>query len=277
MQVIFTDLDGTLLDRAYSYAAARPALALMRELDVPLVFCSSKTRAEIEYWRSRLNNRHPFIIENGGALYVPRDYFPFAIRAPVYRDGYAVFEFGDPYGELVGALRSASLESRCEVVGFHRLSASEISKRYGMSGQEAELAKRREYDEPFEILGSSGAALLAAIERRKKRWLQGGRLYHVLGVNDKAHCVNLLTHFYQRAVPHVATMGLGDGPNDVGFLNSVNTPVLLRTAMAGKLVKAVKGARLTDLEGPEGWNEAVLSLLASHNRGRALEPELSHS
>ncbi len=53
--VIFTDLDGTLLDRdTYSFEPALPALRLIRQKDIPLVLSSSKTRAEIEFYRERI-------------------------------------------------------------------------------------------------------------------------------------------------------------------------------------------------------------------------------
>lgn len=65
--VIFTDLDGTLLDKnSYSFAPARPALILLKKKDIPLIFCTSKTRAEIELYRRKIENSDPFISENGG-------------------------------------------------------------------------------------------------------------------------------------------------------------------------------------------------------------------
>ena len=80
--VIFTDLDGTLLDaRNYSWRAAQPALDQLRRRRVPVVFCTSKTRAEILPLREELRNADPFVAENGGAIYVPRSYFPFPLPA----------------------------------------------------------------------------------------------------------------------------------------------------------------------------------------------------
>lgn len=70
--IIFTDLDGTLLDRqTYSWDAARPALGLIKERSIPLALCSSKTRAEIEVIRKELDNPDPFICENGGGNLYP--------------------------------------------------------------------------------------------------------------------------------------------------------------------------------------------------------------
>src|SRR4030042_5645191 len=91
--IIFTDLDGTLLDRdTYSFAPAQPALDMIRKKGIPLVFSSSKTRAEMELYRERAGNDHPFIAENGGAVFVPSHYFSFRFPYDRERDGYRVFE-----------------------------------------------------------------------------------------------------------------------------------------------------------------------------------------
>jgi mannosyl-3-phosphoglycerate phosphatase len=76
--VIFTDLDGCLLDReTYSFEPAQAALRLIREKEIPLILVSSKTRVEIEEYRRRLKNGHPIVSENGGAVFIPKDYFSF--------------------------------------------------------------------------------------------------------------------------------------------------------------------------------------------------------
>ena len=82
--LVFTDLDGTLLDHeSYSFEPALPALAVLKEKNIPLVLCTSKTRAEIELFRIQLKNIHPFISENGGAIFVPKgNYFPQSLTLP---------------------------------------------------------------------------------------------------------------------------------------------------------------------------------------------------
>jgi len=273
MLIIFSDLDGTLLDHeSYSYDDARPALALIKDMSIPLVLVTSKTRAEVEVWRERLENRDPFIVENGGALYLPHGYFPVTFQAPAYRNGYAAIEFGTPYEELVKTLHAASSESQCRVVGFHEMSVEEVSLRCGISLEQAFLAKQREYDEPFEILDPSVEQLLDCIESRKKRWTRGGRFYHILGANDKAHCVRLLTHFFQRAYGEVTTVGLGDSLNDARFLKAVDFPIVLKSADSARIRAMVPRAYLTDLPGPGGWNRAIMEILQG-NENRLVKPE----
>jgi mannosyl-3-phosphoglycerate phosphatase len=260
--VVYSDLDGTLLhSQTYSFEAAGPALAVLREQGVPLVVCTSKTRAEVEMWRERLDAPHPFIVENGGAIYIPRGYFPFAIRNAVQRDGYQVIEFGRPYEELVRCLKESSQDSGCEAVGFNDMSVAEICVRTLLPVAQAELAKKREYDEPFEILGSGTHNLLAAIEQRGKRWTRGNRFYHVTGNNDKGAAVQFLNGLYRKAFGPVHTIGVGDGHNDVKLLANVDSPVIIRSRFAVALKTSVPLSYVSDAPGPHGWNQAILQVL----------------
>ena len=60
--LVFTDLDGTLLDHdTYGWEAASPALAQCRERGIPIVLVSSKTRAEMDNLRRRMGLSMPFI------------------------------------------------------------------------------------------------------------------------------------------------------------------------------------------------------------------------
>ena len=70
--LIFTDLDGSLLDaETYSFDAACEALAEIRLRDYPLILASSKTRVEMLELQAVLGIRSPFICENGAALCSP--------------------------------------------------------------------------------------------------------------------------------------------------------------------------------------------------------------
>jgi len=264
MKIVFTDLDGTLLDtRTYSYDAAQPALDLLRRKNIPLVICTSKTRAEVELWRTRLGIHHPFIVENGAAVYLPKDYFPFRIPNVRQRDGYTVIEYGAPYPELVADLKAASRESGCDVLGFNDMSVAELALRSLLPVHQAELAKRREYDEAFEVLSSGTYRLLEAIERRGRKWTRGDRFYHITGNNDKAVAVSALSALYRKALGDVQTIGVGDGWNDVGFLASVDIPVLVRSRYDAAIKRAEPRCRVTEAPGPHGWNHAMLELLAA--------------
>jgi len=105
--VIFTDLDGTLLDaETYSYEAARPALAMLKKRQIPVVLCTSKTRAETEAIARRLGLKHPFYCRKMAVQFsFRRDIFSaeqlkVAGIKPKRKGNYLVIELGLPYQQL---------------------------------------------------------------------------------------------------------------------------------------------------------------------------------
>jgi mannosyl-3-phosphoglycerate phosphatase len=261
--IVFTDLDGTLLDtKSYSFAAAQPALGKLHQLEIPLVFVTSKTRLEVEMWRNRLQNAHPFIVENGGAIFVPPRYFSFPLHFFKRRGPYDVLQLGDSYENLVAVLRLASQQSQCRVRGFYEMTAEEVSTACQLPLDQAVLAKQREFDEPFEFLERQGKEkLLKVIELSGKDWTQGGRFFHISGANDKASAVHLLCELYRTAYPEMITIGLGDAVNDLPFLAMMDFPVLVTSPQLSVNRSKVPHANVTTQEGPAGWNQAILELV----------------
>ena len=257
MYLVFTDLDGTLLDHhTYSWEAALPALDHLNRHRIPWVLVTSKTRAEVELWRRLLGHRHPFIVENGGAAYLPDG------------NAYQVLEWGTPYAELLNSLQKASQASGCRVRGFHEMAADEVAKLTGLPREQAVLAQQREYDEPFLILDPDRAgALLDAIQAEGRRWTKGGRFWHILGANDKAVAVRAVIEHFKIARGPMRTIGLGDGLNDVSFLNVVAKPVLIQSAHSAEMKSRVPRGVVTDRSGPAGWNDALMALLTDGSRG----------
>jgi mannosyl-3-phosphoglycerate phosphatase len=86
--VVMTDVDGCVLDReSRSHAGAEAALDRLKLAGVPVILCSSRTRAELERLQQELGLADPFIAENGGALFAPSGAFPPRCRGPVAEGG----------------------------------------------------------------------------------------------------------------------------------------------------------------------------------------------
>jgi mannosyl-3-phosphoglycerate phosphatase len=273
--VVFTDVDGTLLDHhTYSFAAAREALELLRRRHIPLILCSSKTRAELELLQLDLRvGRHPLISENGGGIFVPRGYFRFAIDGARLLSGYEVIEFGLPYFRLVESLHRAAQAQRVRVVGFSDLSVEEIAAECGLSLLEARLAKLRDYDEPFRVLDADPSArshLLTAFHRAGLRCTRGGRYHHLTGCSDKGRAVRALKALYQKAGHRVLAIGLGEGLNDLPMLREMDVPIVVPNPAAGgtaRLLRKIPTAQLAPAPGPLGWNLAVTLAMRSEVAG----------
>jgi mannosyl-3-phosphoglycerate phosphatase len=261
--VVFSDLDGTLLDPAtYTFDEARPALDQLQAMRIPLVVSTSKTRAEVVPLREALGNHDPFIVENGGGICVPDGYFPFPIDGATLQGGTWVIPVGTDHAELARALAAAADETGVSVRGFAEMTDADVAAATGLDVREAGLARTREFDEPFEILDPARApGLVAAIERRGYRHTSGGRFHHITGASDKGSAVRRLISLFARHLGRVRTVGLGDAPNDASFLNVVHIPILITSPRVTELQALVPHGRPTALAGPAGWNAAILDLL----------------
>ncbi|RPI37091.1 MAG: HAD-IIB family hydrolase [Nitrospiraceae bacterium] len=263
--VIFTDLDGTLLDYStYSFEKALPALDIIRQQSVPLILCSSKTRTEIEYYREKLANSHPFVSENGGGIFIPKKYFdsPLSASHPVEEEAdYDVIRLGARYSDLRKAVKELQQEG-FEITGFGDMTAKELSDMTNMNIEEAVMAKERDFDEPFIYKGPSHGLphLFRSINQKGFTFTQG-RFFHILGSSDKGKAVSILADLYKRKYGEIKTIALGDSPNDIPMLERADRPVLVQKQDGvydpqidmPKLIRA-------DGIGPEGWNKAILTL-----------------
>jgi mannosyl-3-phosphoglycerate phosphatase family protein len=259
--IIITDLDGTLLDpKTYSFEEAEPALKLIRERGIPLVLCSSKTRAEIEVYRKRLDNIHPFISENGGGIYLPKGYFP-AHESGKQQDGYEVISLGSPYDEI--RKRFVAMRDRLGIAvrGFGDMSVEEVAAVTGLTLEEAGLAKERDFEEPFIFPGEAEDRFLREIEGEGLRWTQG-RFFHFMGNHHKGRAVNILRRLYDQRDGAVRSVGIGDSLNDLPFLFGVDLAVLVKKENGRYDARVdIPGLVRANGIGPAGWNEAVMHLL----------------
>jgi mannosyl-3-phosphoglycerate phosphatase len=272
MLVVFTDLDGTLLDHeTYEWQDAEEALDRCRRLQVPVVLVSSKTRAEMEALRIELGLFWPLVSENGGGIFFP-EACPMAPPTEANPcEGGHVMPLGLPYERLVRTLRSLREETGWGLRGFSDMGLEEICRRTGLPPEKARLASRREYDEPFVWEDGNRIdvpELVQEAEKRGARVTRGGRFFHLFGSCDKGEAVLRLATWFQKEYPVLWTAGLGDSLNDVPMLRHVDRPILVRSAQSfGDRIEAVPGLRVTEERGPAGWNRAVLNLLEEYSNG----------
>ncbi len=268
--IVFTDLDGTLLDHVtYSWSPAEEALHELARRKIPLIFCTSKTRAEVEVLRRELGNAHPFITENGGGIFIPDGYFPKRLTGTRKLRHYHCFALGRPYGELTQAFAEIAEETGVSVEGFHQMSPRDISSNTGLALSDVALASQREFDLPFFFAGASEAdekKFFAAAAERQLRVVRGGRFWHLIGESDKGRAVRKLIQLYREGYFHqrLRTLALGDSANDLPMLTAADRAVLIPQrggqydqAILAKLPKIVQAPS----PGPAGWNAAVLQFL----------------
>ena len=225
--MIFSDLDGTLLDENYSFEFALTVISRLKALNVPIVLCSSKTRLEIEYFRTKLGIDAPFISENGAAILIPVGYFKLDNFCTRQTDQYDIVELGIAYSSIRKKLERIKKTFAHEITGFGDMTAEELARDTGLTIELAELAKQREYTEPFRHNEEHEEELFSAIKKEDLRFTHGGKYYHLMGDHDKGKAVLLLKELYSEKFIHLKTVGVGNHANDLEMLQVVDEPFFI--------------------------------------------------
>jgi len=212
--LVFSNLDDVLghpSDEAWS-DASKTLRGLEKEA-VPLVLCSSKTRAEIEVILQALELQHPFVSEGGNAAFIPVGYFPFEVTDAREVAGYQAIELGRPYAEVVQILGKTADRQKIDVVGFGDMSVEEVARDCRLTLLQARLAKLREYGERFRFLDPSPAThkrLFTALEGAHLRCYGTECYLHVGAAVDPRLAVSVLCGLYKRKLGAVLSLGSAD-------------------------------------------------------------------
>jgi len=265
--LVFTDLDGTLMDHdTYAFEDAREILEGLNKRSIPVIICSSKTRAEIEVCQQRMGLNAPFVVENGAAVFVPRGMLNMERHGFVHKGPYQVLELGTPYAVVCDAWKRIKDMNHLRMKGFSEMTVQEICHLTGLPREEGRLAAMREYTEPFVSSDTPDHMWLLerALQKEGLRVTRGGRFYHVIGENDKGKAVQILRQLYEESEggARFLAVGLGDSANDIPMLLRVDIPVVIRkTTGRWEYVPAPGPVVYCGQQGPRGWAEAIHEIL----------------
>ncbi len=260
--IVFSDLDGTLLDhRTYSHAAATPALKRLQQLQVPLILASSKTAAEIIPLRRELGVTHcEAIVENGSGILESGD------------------EYGaseDRYPSIRQVLNRLPPALREQYQGFADWSAEQVSKRTGLSLTDAGNARKRRFSEPGLWLGNERdkAIFVETLTATGLTVQQGGRFLTLSFGGNKAERMVEIAARYATPGKTPFVVALGDASNDLAMIEQADLGVIIPNPAhdgipqcpgetTGRIIRA-------DAAGPAGWNQVIMSLLDRAEKNRS--------
>lgn len=277
--ILFTDLDGTLLDHfTYDYTEALPAIAQLEQKQIPWVINSSKTFVEILELRQTLGNQHPFIVENGAAIYIPQGLYQLwhslgymhALDSQPDTDNPSWHKviLGKTRDQMHPFLEAAKKQFQFDCLT--QLTDAEVVKLTGLTEEQAKQAKNRQFSEPLVWRDSDDAleALTQQAHAASLKVQRGGRFVHLMGHTDKGMALTVLSAVYQKQSPqtNIITVALGDGENDIPMLLKANIAVFITSPAHPTPAYPAKFAPLqrtmiSTEHGPKGWNAAVLEIL----------------
>lgn len=264
--VLFTDLDGTLIDHhTYSADGSREALRRLASRGIPVVFCSTKTFAEQIYLQQELRIFHPFIFENGSAVAVPKGYFK---SKPI--KFLASYKYTANY-ELFSLVRVDVVTIRAELARFQNIRGfsdapdAEISGSTGLTDSALQRAKDRQFTETLITSLQTADIDLLSQELAKKGLAlsRGGRFHTVQPAQaDKGKAVQWLKKIFRKNTSgKLLFAATGDSPNDAPMLKAVDLPFLVQRFDGTWATMDVPGMIRINAIGPAGFSAAVSMLL----------------
>jgi mannosyl-3-phosphoglycerate phosphatase len=266
--ILFSDLDGTVLDKeTYEPGPSLQALSKCGEAGIHVIFSSSKTGAEVDLYHARYvpHPGSPFVTENGGGVFFPRDHW----EKPPGGEGQGRFWkviLGASHEEVLEVLTEGASRVGAPIRTFSGMTPEEVARRTGLSLEEAKLARQRDFDEPFWIedhgQGTLGA-LQEAIEAEGMQLTRGGRCFHVHGVSDKGKAARYVRERFEQVFGALSAAAVGDAANDLPMFRAVDRAYLVKAGDAGydPGIPREGNIRFVPGVGPSGFLQAVDDLL----------------
>jgi len=262
--IFYTDLDGTLLNHHdYCWQDAAEMIQKLKNLNFPIVFNTSKTLKEVQKFREETEVYEPFVIENGGAVWLPANYFN-------GEQGRLVV-LGKDLSTILELIKPLRPDYHFE--SYSEMSPERISELTGLSIEDSKLSSQRICSEPM-IWKDSETKLKDFQDRLKElglNLLKGGRFYHIAGFSDKGDALKYLNEKYkvQYSEHEVNSVALGDSPNDLSMLEEADIAVII-PRVDGTYIEVGNDNKIrAGYKGPKGWTQAISKIL-TENAARSM-------
>lgn len=261
--LVFTDLDGTLLDHdTYSFDAAKPVMQKLREAGHFVIPNTSKTYAELEAFQRLAGLNTPFIFENGAAVAIPKNFFPW--QPPETEDTGDVWlkSFTHKRQYWLDLISKHGQHFADLYKGFSSMSVQDVIHLTGLSEQGANMAMQRGFGEPLQWLGDDYAKREFAntMQAAGATVLQGGRFMHICGETDKGQAMLWLAAIFEQECQEqkFTTIALGDSGNDIAMLEAADVAVQIKSPTHEfPTINKKENLHQSTLYGPQGWSECL--------------------
>ena len=260
--VIFTDLDGTLLDEGYDLKEAAQAMDAMSAHNAVAIPVSSKTLPELRELALLLDVQTPLIFENGAGIAWPLELAPSELNQ--FEAGYAIELRGRSYEQMRQLLSDLRQRNGYRFQGFADFTDEQVAAKTGLSLASAGLAKQRLATEPLIWRDDPGALqqFRQDLEAASLTLTRGGRFYHVMPTTDKGEAARRVTAAYQSTLNRpLRTLACGDSPNDLALLEFADACALFPRPEGGYLSLVDKPLARSPRAGTRGWLQTVEALL----------------
>jgi predicted mannosyl-3-phosphoglycerate phosphatase (HAD superfamily) len=278
--ILYIAVDTLIPLRGNSFRGLDEFTATLDHEAIPAVWLTSHSRLQFDDARRKHAHTHPFIAEDGCAVYLPEGYFHLrpasdgskTNKATTVRLGrFTCIPVAEALPAAADALQALSQDTGVPVVTLRSLSPRELMQNTGLPQREAELARQRDFDDIFFFAGASKeevAKFLAEGSNRKLQFRQHGVLWSAAIGSSVQRCIRELAKLYDRSLRyHAHTLGIATPDLAAGLFPACERSILLtdgKAAEASEEQPDTPHARHMTLHAPDMW-ERLLTAVAAKN------------
>ncbi len=278
--ILFIAVDSLIPIRGKSVPGLDEFTATLDHKGIPAVWITSRSRLQFDEPRRKHGHTHPFIAEDGCAVYLPEDYFhlrPESVVAKQHKKStvrlgrFTCIPMAEALPGAAEALETLSEDTGVPVVTLRSLSPRELVQNTNLPQREAELSRQRDFDETFFFAGVSDEDVqrfLTEGRNRKLQFRQHGVLWSIAIGASVQHCIRELSKLYDRALRyHAHPVGIATQDQAPGLFPFCERTILLTDASSEcnplDQPETPRALRLL-LHAPDTW-ERVLAAISTRN------------
>jgi len=274
--ILYIAVDALIPTRGASHRGLDEFTATLDHEAIPAVWLTSRSRLQFDDARRKHGHTHPFIAEDGCAVYLPEDYFHLrpasdasgTKRAGTLRLGrFTCIPVAEPLPAAAEALQILSQDTGVPVVTLHSLSPRELAQNIGLPQKEAELARQRDFDEIFFFAGASDdevTRFLSEGRDRKLLFRQQGVLWSAAIGPSVQRCIRELAKLYDRTLRYRAhTLGIATPDLAAGLFPFCERTILLsdrNSEESSPDQPVTRHSRRVPLHAPDVWEQLLAAI-----------------
>ena len=251
--LIFTDLDGTLLNRDnFKFESTKPFLKELKKKNIIIIPNSSKTEDEIIEFNNEANFQFPFISENGSIIhnlnFLNHEFPDKIMLAKNIHEIQKIFDKN---------IRQ-DLKSKCKVISS--LTMSEQTQIFGLPENKLKQVYKRSCTITiiFEGNNEEKLSLKNILLKNCLDLKDGGRVINLGDRINKADAMKKITQMLETKFKcKPKTIAVGDNHNDLEMLQNSDIPCLVKNDKFLKKNLQIKNLIISKQAAPEGWVEIV--------------------
>ena len=286
--VLYIAVDTLIPLRGSSVPGLDAFTATLDHQAIPAVWLTSRSRLQFDDPRRKHGHTHPFIAEDGCAVYLPEDYFHLrpvsessrTKKAATVRLGrFTCIPVAQSLPAAAEALQTLSQDTGVPVVTLRSLSPRELAQNTGLPQKEAELARQRDFDDIVfdlnprqyrvdDVSADQVERFLSEGRNRQLQFRRHGVLWSTAIGPSVQRCLRELAKLYDRALRyHAHIVGIATPDLAADLFPFCERTILLtdrKSEEASQDQSAPLRARRLPLDVPDVW-ERLLGAIPARN------------